>query len=104
MLAVPRGNHCAAIRSRPCAKEPRSFEETVMDWTGDDDEVLAAANEEYRELKRQHQEYQDKLARLAAKRALTDEDKVEEVRIKKEKLFLKDRMAALRREHAASKA
>ena len=74
-----------------------------MDWEGDDEQWLARENEEYRKLRLQHQEYQEKLAQLAAKRALTEGDKLEEVRIKKEKLFVKDRMAAICREHAASK-
>ena len=51
----------------------------------------------------QHHEFQEKLDQLTAKRALTEDEKLEEVRIKKEKLFVKDRMAAIRREHAASK-
>ena len=74
-----------------------------MDWTGDDEEWMGRENEEYRRLTVQHHEFQEKLDRLAAKRALTEDEKLEEVRIKKEKLFVKDRMAALRREHAASK-
>ncbi len=74
-----------------------------MDWTDDDEEWMGRENEEYRRLTVQHHEFQEKLDRLAAKRALTEDEKLEEVRIKKEKLFVKDRMAALRREHAASK-
>lgn len=74
-----------------------------MDWTGDDEEWMGRENEEYRSLTLQHHEFQEKLERLATKRALTEDQKLEEVRIKKEKLFVKDRLAALRREHAASK-
>jgi uncharacterized protein YdcH (DUF465 family) len=74
-----------------------------MDWTGDEEERMAGENENYRKLKNQHQEYQEKLAQFAGKRALTEDEKLEEVRIKKEKLFIKDRMAALRRQHVASK-
>ena len=74
-----------------------------MDWTGEDEEWMGRENEEYRRLTLQHHEFQEKLDRLATKRALTEDEKLEEVRIKKEKLFVKDRMAALRREHAASK-
>jgi uncharacterized protein YdcH (DUF465 family) len=75
-----------------------------MNWTDGDEEWMSTENEEYCELKSQHEEYQQKLAKLAAKRALTEDQKLEEVRIKKEKLFVKDRMAAIRREHAAAKA
>ena len=74
-----------------------------MDWTDDDEEWMGRENEEYRRLTLQHRGFQDKLAQLASKRALTEDQKLEEVRIKKEKLFVKDRMAALRREHAASR-
>ncbi len=74
-----------------------------MDWTGDDEEWMGRENEEYRSLTLQHHEFQEKLDQLAAKRALTEDEKLKEVRIKKEKLFVKDRMAAIRREHAASK-
>ncbi len=74
-----------------------------MDWTGDDEEWMGRENEEYRSLTLQHHEFQEKLEQLATKRALTENQKLEEVRIKKEKLFVKDRLAALRREHAASK-
>jgi uncharacterized protein YdcH (DUF465 family) len=59
-------------------------------------------NEEYRKLKAKHHEYDEKLRELAGKRVLTEEEKVEEVRMKKEKLFLKDRMAAMQREFLAS--
>ncbi len=74
-----------------------------MDWTGDDEEWMGRENEEYRSLTLQHHEFQEKLERLATKRALTEDQKLEEVRIKKEKLFVKDRMVAIRRGHAASK-
>ena len=74
-----------------------------MEWTGDDEEWMGRENEEYRRLTLQHHGFQEKLAQLATKRALTEDEKLEEVRIKKEKLFVKDRMAALRREHASSK-
>ena len=74
-----------------------------MDWTDDDEEWMSRENEEYRTLTLQHHEFQEKLNRLATKRALTEDDKLEEVRIKKEKLFVKDRLAALRREHSGSR-
>jgi uncharacterized protein YdcH (DUF465 family) len=61
---------------------------------------LEMENDEYRRLKARHQEFDRKLQVLSSKRLLTDEEKVEEVRMKKEKLFLKDRIAAIEREHA----
>jgi len=39
---------------------------------------------------------------LSNKRVLTEQEKTEEIRMKKEKLFLKDRLAAIEREHAAA--
>ncbi len=64
---------------------------------------IESESEEYRELRSRHLEHQQKLDGLSAKHALTQREKNEEVRIKKEKLFLKDRMAAIRREHLASR-
>jgi hypothetical protein len=66
------------------------------DWQG----RLERENEEYRRIKAQHHDFDQKLRVLAAKRLLTEQEKMEEVRMKKEKLFLKDRMAAIEREAA----
>lgn len=63
---------------------------------------LERENEEYRRLKAHHHEFEEKLQALAKKRILTDQEKLEEVRMKKQKLFLKDRMAAIQREYATS--
>ena len=48
---------------------------------------LEQQNEEYRRLKAKHQDYDEKLRTLSGKRLLSDEEKLEEVRMKKEKLF-----------------
>ena len=61
---------------------------------------LERENDEYRRLKVQHQDFDDKLRTLSGKRLLTESEKLEEVRMKKEKLFLKDRMAAIERDFA----
>ena len=61
---------------------------------------LEKENDEYRRLKAQHHDFDRKLQALSGKRLLTDDEKLEEVRMKKEKLFLKDRIAAIEREHA----
>ncbi len=60
-------------------------------------------SEEYRRLRSRHLEFEERLRGLASKRVLTDQEKVAEVRMKKEKLFLKDRMAALQRELGSSR-
>ena len=74
------------------------MDERDADWRS----RLANQNEEYRRLRAQHHDFDEKLRALSGKRILTEEEKVEEVRMKKEKLFLKDRMAALEREFAGS--
>jgi uncharacterized protein len=56
---------------------------------------LMADNEEYRRLQEAHNKYAAELDHLEAKRFLTEEEQLEEVRLKKLKLRLKDQMAAL---------
>ena len=63
---------------------------------------LEQENEDYRRLKARHHDFDLKLQRLSDKRILTDEEKLQEVRMKKEKLFLKDQMSAIERDQAAS--
>jgi hypothetical protein len=59
---------------------------------------LLLENEEYRRLDETHHEYESRLADLTAKPALSDEEQVEEVTLKKKKLQVKDRMQAIARE------
>ncbi|MGH7970150.1 MAG: YdcH family protein [Limisphaerales bacterium] len=54
-----------------------------------------ANNPEYQRLYEEHGRYAAQLDRLEAKTYLTEEEKVEEVRLKKIKLHLKDQMAAV---------
>jgi uncharacterized protein YdcH (DUF465 family) len=56
---------------------------------------LIATNEEYRRLASQHSEFAKKLDALEALPHLTDEEQMEEVRLKKMKLRLKDQMEAI---------
>jgi uncharacterized protein YdcH (DUF465 family) len=56
---------------------------------------LMATDEHFRELASLHHDYDDKLHALEAKHALTDEEQLEEVRLKKQKLRLKDEMAQI---------
>lgn len=53
---------------------------------------LIATDEEFRRLAAQHSEYDRKLEALEAKHALTEQEQMEEVRLKKLKLHLKDQM------------
>jgi uncharacterized protein len=54
-----------------------------------------ANNQEYQRLHEEHGRYAAQLDRLKAKSFLTEEEKVEEIRLKKLKLRLKDQMAAI---------
>ncbi len=49
----------------------------------------------FRRLQEKHSEYDGRLQRLRSQRYLSDEEKMEEVRLKKMKLALKDKMEAL---------
>jgi uncharacterized protein YdcH (DUF465 family) len=54
---------------------------------------------EYRRLRDEHREHEERLQKLSTKSALTEEEAMEEKRLKKEKLVLKDRMEAIARNH-----
>jgi uncharacterized protein YdcH (DUF465 family) len=58
-------------------------------------EQLLAQNEEFRRLSQEHQQYAQRLDSLITKRYLSEDEKVEEVRLKKLKLRLKDEMEKL---------
>ena len=60
---------------------------------------LKATNEEYRQLAQQHTEYAHQLDALEALPHLTDEEQLEEHRLKKIKLRLKDQMEAIVSQH-----
>jgi len=53
---------------------------------------LMATSEEYRALASQHAQFHKELEELEAKARLSDQEQVEEVRLKKQKLRLKDQM------------
>ncbi len=61
-------------------------------------DMLIASNEEFRRLAQEHAQYSQRLDSLATKRYLSDDEKVEEVRLKKLKLRLKDQMQQLERQ------
>ena len=61
-------------------------------------ERLAREDEGYRRLLAKHHEYDARLEELRSRRFLTEEEKVEEVRLKKLKLALKDQMEAMVRD------
>jgi uncharacterized protein YdcH (DUF465 family) len=58
-------------------------------------EQLMAKDPEYQRLSEEHARYAFQLDRLASKRYLSEQEQVEEVRLKKLKLRLKDQMERL---------
>ena len=58
-------------------------------------DVLIAGNEEFRRLVTEHSQYSQRLDALTQKRFLSEDEKIEEVRLKKLKLRLKDQMERL---------
>ena len=58
-------------------------------------EQLLASNEEFRRLASEHSQYAQQLDSLISKKYLSEEEKLEEVRLKKLKLRLKDQMQSL---------
>lgn len=62
-------------------------------------EQLLASHEEFRRLAQEHSQHCDRLHSLIEKRYLTEEEKLEEVRIKKLKLHLKDQMQVIEQEY-----
>jgi len=64
-------------------------------------EELMARNEQYRHLREEHARYASQLEQLAAKGHLSDQEQMEEVRLKKLKLRLKDQMETLVRQAQA---
>ncbi len=60
---------------------------------------LLATHEEFRKLATEHTKYEQRLSSLTHKRYLTDDEKVEEVRLKKLKLRLRDQMESIERQY-----
>ena len=60
---------------------------------------LLATHEEFRKLAQEHSSYEQRLSSLTHKRFLTDDEKLEEGRLKKLKLRLKDQMESIERQY-----
>jgi len=65
-------------------------------------EQLLASNDEFRRLASEHSQYAQQLESLIQKKYLSEEEKIEEVRLKKLKLHLKDRMESLEQQFRTS--
>ena len=60
---------------------------------------LLASHDEFRRLASEHTQYAERLESLTQKRYLTEDEKMEEVRLKKLKLRLKDQMETIERQY-----
>lgn len=56
---------------------------------------LLASNDEFRKLAQEHTQYSQRLDNLIQKKYLSEDEKLEEIRLKKMKLHLKDQMESL---------
>ena len=63
---------------------------------------LLASNEEFRRLADEHSQYSQRLDSLIQKKYLSEDEKLEEVRLKKLKLHLKDQMENLEQRYRSS--
>jgi uncharacterized protein YdcH (DUF465 family) len=62
-------------------------------------EQLLASHDEFRRLAQEHTQYSHRLHSLTEKRYLTEDEKLEEVRLKKLKLHIKDQMQMIEQDH-----
>jgi len=62
-------------------------------------DLLLKTDEEFRQLATQHHQLDDRLHELSAKSYLSEHEQVEETKLKKQKLHLKDKMEDILRRH-----
>jgi uncharacterized protein len=62
-------------------------------------DTLLTTHEELRKLAQEHMQYSTRLDSLTQKRYLSEDEKLEEVRLKKLKLRLKDQMQSIERQY-----
>ncbi len=65
-------------------------------------DMLMSSNEDFRRMAQEHAQYSQRLDSLSTKRFLSEDEKIEEVRLKKLKLRLKDQMELLERQYRNS--
>ena len=66
---------------------------------GSPQQSLLSSQEVVQKLAMEHSQYSQRLEQLTEKRFLTDDEKIEEVRLKKLKLRLKDQMENIERQY-----
>ena len=66
--------------------------------------LLLNSNEQYRDLATRHHQLDDQLHELTDRHYLSSSEQLEEVRLKKRKLALKDEMERIARDYAQSPA
>ncbi len=62
-------------------------------------DILLESSNDFRTLAAQHAEFESRLEELTSKPLPTEQEQVEEIEIKKQKLRLKDQMAAMIRDY-----
>jgi len=62
-------------------------------------DTLLTNHDKFRKLVQEHMQYSSRLDSLTQKRYLSEDEKLEEVRLKKLKLRLKDQMQSIEREY-----
>ena len=75
---------------------PTDFEELRL--------KLLETDDEFRQLATQHHDLDEKIHNLAARHYLSEPEQLEEVRLKKQKLHLKDQMESILRRYRGSEA
>ena len=63
--------------------------------------LLIETNQEFRELASRHHTLDHRLHELEAKQYLSNDEQFEEISLKKRKLYIKDRMEVMIRQHRA---
>ncbi|MFQ5742879.1 MAG: DUF465 domain-containing protein [Acidobacteriota bacterium] len=62
--------------------------------------LLLDKSEEFQHLSARHREFESRLEQLSRKHPPSEQERLEQIELKKRKLLLKDRMASMIREHA----
>ncbi len=78
-----------------------SFEEAKVSFE-EAKEILKNENEEFARVYRKHRELDERISELEERRFLTPDEEIQEKKMKKDKLLLKDTMAEMIKEYQAT--